>query len=178
MSRFFPALCSQICILYVTRHHTQLIECHDCQCYTYGVTRNDRLICECVRCVSHVSPCYQSCLVPKILSELHVEDHMTPHELVVLWDVVLPSFEHLKSRVSSLYRWRPAKVCPPFPSIFFASSTDLGMQIPNLWVLSQYFDFTLASIRFLFLSTNGTHHANAGSIDMRVARANLATSTG
>ena len=68
-------------------------------------------------------------------------------------------------------------VSPFCSSIFFASSTDLGMRIPNLWVLSQYLDLTLASIWFLFLSTNGTHHANAGSIDIRVARANMATST-
>ena len=30
-----------------------------------------------------MSPCYQPRLVPKVLPELYVEDHMTPHELVV-----------------------------------------------------------------------------------------------
>ena len=47
--------------------------------------------------VCHMSTFYQSRLGPKFLSELHVEDHVTPHELVFLWDVVLTSFKHLKS---------------------------------------------------------------------------------
>ena len=128
-----------------------------------------------------MSACYRSRLAPKILSELHVENHVTLHELVVLWNIVLTSFKHLKSWADFFHLLTdgvPPQCVPIFSSIFLASSTDLGMRIPNLWVLSQYLDLTLASMRFLFLSMNGTHHANAGSIDMQVARANSATSTG
>ena len=50
-----------------------------------------------------MTPCYQSRRAPKILSELHVEDHVTPHKLVVLWDIILPSFEHLKSGADILH---------------------------------------------------------------------------
>ena len=49
-----------------------------------------------------MTPCYQSFLVPKILSKLHVEDHVAPHKLVVLWDIILPPFKHLKSGVREL----------------------------------------------------------------------------
>ena len=55
--------------------------------------------------------CYQSRLAPKILSEPHVEDHVTTHKLVVLWDIILPSFEHLKSGVDILHL--PTDGVPP-----------------------------------------------------------------
>ena len=44
------------------------------------------------------------------------------------------------------------KVSPFSWSRRLASSTDLGIQIPNLWVLSQYFHFTFDMIRFLFFN--------------------------
>ena len=43
-----------------------------------------------------MSPCYQSRLVLKVLPELYVEDHMTPHELVVLRDVFRLPFKQLE----------------------------------------------------------------------------------
>jgi len=54
-------------------------------------------------------------------------------------------------------------VSPLAPSSLFASATDLGTRMPNLWVQTQYFDLTFAIIRFRFLRTHDTHHANAGS---------------
>ena len=50
-----------------------------------------------------MTPCYQSRLAPEILSKLHVKDHVTLHKLVVLWDIVLPPFEHLKSGADVLH---------------------------------------------------------------------------
>ena len=58
------------------------------------------------------------------------------------------------------------------------SSTDLGIQIPNLWVLSKYFDFTFDMIRFLFFNVYGTHQANAGSMVIFAATAYSAVCTG
>ena len=50
-----------------------------------------------------MTPYYQSCLGPKILSELHVEDPVAPYKLVVLWDIILPPFKHLKSGADVLH---------------------------------------------------------------------------
>ena len=60
----------------------------------------------------------------------------------------------------------------------FASSTDLGIRIPNLWVLTQYFDLTLDMIQFLFFNVCGTHQAKAGSIAIFAATAYSAVCTG
>ena len=59
-----------------------------------------------------------------------------------------------------------------------ASLTDLGIQIPNLWVLSQYFDLTFDMIRFLFFNVYGTHQAKAGSMAIFAATVYSAVYTG
>ena len=45
---------------------------------------------------THFECRYQFRLASKVLTELYVEDHMTPHELVVLRDVFHLPFKHLK----------------------------------------------------------------------------------
>jgi hypothetical protein len=47
--------------------------------------------------------------------------------------------------------------------IRIASSTLFEIQIPNLCVFSQYFDFTFEIMALRFLRVYNTHHANAGS---------------
>ena len=63
------------------------------------------------------------------------------------------------------------RVSPFALSSLMASSTDFGIQMPNLWVRTQYFDFILATIRLRQRSTVGIHQANAGSIAMQDATA-------
>lgn len=55
------------------------------------------------------------------------------------------------------------RVLPISWSILLAPFTSLGTSIPNLWVHSQYLVSTFDLIDFLFFSTKGNHHANAGS---------------
>ena len=45
----------------------------------------------------------------------------------------------------------------------FASSTILGILIPNLWAPTQYLDMIFAMILFLVFKVCGTHQENAGS---------------
>ena len=70
------------------------------------------------------------------------------------------------------------KVSPFSWSRCLASSTDLGIRIPNLWVLSQYFDFTFDMIRILFFNVYRTHQAKAGSIAIFATTAYSAVCTG
>ena len=58
------------------------------------------------------------------------------------------------------------------------SSTDLGIRIQNLLVLSQYFDLTFDKIRFLFFNVYGTHQAKAGSMAIFAATVYSAVCTG
>ena len=51
-------------------------------------------------------------------------------------------------------------------SIFNASSTLCGNQIPNLCVVVQYFDLVLEMMRLRFFTTYGIHQANAGFLSM------------
>ena len=48
-------------------------------------------------------------------------------------------------------------------SILSASSTFLGIRMPNLRAVWQYFDFTLGIIRFRSLNASLTHQWNSGS---------------
>ena len=50
-----------------------------------------------------MTPCNQSCLVPEILSILHVEDHVAPHRLVVLWDIIFHSLKHFEGGADVLH---------------------------------------------------------------------------
>ena len=59
-----------------------------------------------------------------------------------------------------------------------ASSTDLGIRISNLWVLSQYFDLTFDMIWFLFINVYGTHQAKSGSMAIFAATGYSAVCTG
>ena len=59
-----------------------------------------------------------------------------------------------------------------------ASLTDLGIRIPNLWVLSQYFDLTFDMIRFLFFNVYRIHQAKTGSMAIFAATAYSAVCTG
>ena len=49
----------------------------------------------------------------------------------------------------------------------FASAASRWTLIPNSWVLVQYMDVVFAMIRLLLFITKGTHHAKAGSCDIR-----------
>ena len=63
-------------------------------------------------------------------------------------------------------------------SSFIASSTLLGIIIPNLCVRVQYLASTLAIVLVLFLITKGIHHAKAGSSAIYFWIAKSARSTG
>ena len=69
-------------------------------------------------------------------------------------------------------------VFPQLASICRACITDLGISIPNVCVLSQYFDFVLAMILLCFLRTDDANQANAGSSEIWAEIAYSATWTG
>ena len=78
----------------------------------------------------------------------------------------------------SLHMASHHKVSPFSSSNIFASAASRGILIPNLWVLVQYLDLVFAMIRLLFFIKKGTHHANAGSCEIRDSTAYYATCAG
>ena len=78
----------------------------------------------------------------------------------------------------SLHMASHHKVSPFSSSDLFASAVSRGTLIPNLWFLVQYLDLVFAMIWFLFFVTKGTHHAKAGSCEIRDSTAYSVTFTG
>ena len=124
-----------------------------------------------------MSPSNKPSLVPKVLTYFDIEYHVALDLLIPRWNVLNVLFPNLEGR--SYIPHFVAYCFPPFSwSRCLASSTDLRIQIPNLWVLSQYFDLTFDMIRFLFFNVYGTHQAKAGSMAIFAAAAYSAVCTG
>jgi len=98
--------------------------------------------------------CDHSSLPLEVLAHLDIKNHVATNLLVSRRNRTDVSFEFSETFFISLQIASHHNVSPLALSSLFASATDLGTRMPNLWVRTQYFDLTFAIIRFRFLRTN------------------------